>query len=250
MSSSIWTQCGRRTERLEASAWRVVESQSRSSTRGLVDTLEDHALLEQMLEDTKPAAPEGADRLHYLLWTPFRYPPLEHGSRFGPRSEGGLWYGSETLVTAFAEFAYYQLYFLEGPVEPLGPLKRRLSVFQAQLRTERGVDLTRAPFLAFRARLSSPSRYADSQALGAAMRAEGVQACRYYSARDRRSGTNLVAFTPRAFSRRKPGPLQTWHCFATRHSVELTREDVQGRTVHGFPRADFLVDGVLPWPAP
>lgn len=228
----------------------MVELQSRSSTRVLVDSLDDHALLEQLLEESKPKAPEGADRLHYLLWTPFRYPPLEHGSRFGTRSEGGLWYGSETLVTAFAEFAYYQLYFLEGPVEPLGPLTRRLSTFQAQLRTERGVDLTRAPFAAFRATLSSPSRYSDSQALGTAMRADGVQACRYHSARDRRGGTNLVAFTPRAFAKRKPGPLQTWNCFATRDSVELTRDDVQGPTVHGYARAEFLVDGALPKPAP
>lgn len=228
----------------------MVESQSRSSTRVLVDTLDDHALLEQLLEESKPLAPEGADRLHYLLWTPFRYPPLEHGSRFGTRSEGGLWYGSETLVTAFAEFAYYQLYFLEGPVERLRPLTRRLSAFQAQLRTERAVDLTRAPFVAFRATLSSPSRYGDVQALGTAMRADGVQACRYHSARDRRGGTNLVAFTPRAFAKRKPGPLQTWNCFATRDSVELTRDDVQGPTVHSYARAEFLVDGALPRPAP
>jgi RES domain len=227
----------------------VVESQSRSSTRVLVDSLDDHALLEQMLEESKPAAPEGADRLHYLLWTPFRYPPLEHGSRFATRTEGGLWYGSEGLVTAFAEFAYYQFYFLEGPVQPLGPLTRRVSVFQAQVRTERGVDLTRAPFVAFRSSLSSPSRYADSQALGAAMRADGVQACRFHSARDRCGGTNVVAFTPKAFARKKPGPLQTWNCFATRTSVELTRDDVSGPTVHSFPRLDFLVDGLLPRPA-
>jgi hypothetical protein len=228
----------------------VVESQSRSSTRVLVDSLDDHALLEQMLEESKPAAPEGADRLHYLLWTPFRYPPLEHGSRFGTRTEGGLWYGSEGLVTAFAEFAYYQFYFLEGPVQPLGPLSRRVSVFSAQVRTEGGVDLTRAPFVAFRASLCSPSKYTDSQALGAAMRSDGVQACRFHSARDRTGGTNVVAFTPKAFARKKPGPLQTWNCFATRTSVELTRDDVSGPTVHGFPRSDFLVDGVLPRPAP
>jgi hypothetical protein len=227
----------------------VVESQSRSSTRALVDNLDDHALLEQMLEESKPAAPEGAERLHYLLWTPFRYPPLAHGSRFGTRAEGGLWYGSEGLVTAFAEFAYYQFYFLEGPVEPLGPLRRRLSVFQAQLRTERGVDLTRPPFLAFRASLSSPRLYQEAQSLGAAMRADGVQACRFHSARDKSGGTNVVAFTPQAFSKRKPSPFQTWNCFATRTSVELTRDGVSGPTVHSFSRAEFLVDGVLPRPA-
>jgi RES domain len=228
----------------------VVESQSRPSTRALVDSLDDHALLEQMLEESKPAAPEGAERLHYLLWTPFRYPPLPHGSRFGTRSEGGLWYGSEGLVTAFAEFAYYQFYFLEGPVVPLGPLRRRVSVFQTQVRTERGVDLTRPPFLRFRSALSSPSHYTDSQQLGTEVRADGVQACRFHSARDAKGGTNVVVFTPKAFSRKKPGPLQTWNCFATRTSVELTRDDVAGPVVHGFARSAFLVDGALPRPAP
>ncbi len=225
-----------------------MESQSRSSTRALVDNLRDHELLEQMLDDSKPVAPEGPAGLHYLLWTPFRYRPLEHGSRFGTSTEGGIWYGSEGLDTVFAEFAYYQLYFLEGPTRDLGPLTRRLSVFQAQVRTEHGVDLTRPPFLQFRSSISSPTRYAESQALGSAMRADGVEACRFHSARDRRGGTNLVAFTPRAFSRKKPGPLQTWICFATRESVELTRDDVGGRTVKGFARADFLVEGRLPRP--
>jgi RES domain len=227
----------------------VVESQSRSSTRALVDSLADHDVLEEMLEASKPSAPEGPHGLHYLLWTPFRYRPLEHGSRFATRSEGGLWYGSEGLRTAFAEFAYYQLYFLEGPAKDLSPIRRRLSVFSAQLRTERGVDLTRPPFVAFRASLSSPSNYAAAQALGAAMREDGVEACRYHSARDRKGGTNVVAFTPRAFHRKKPGPLQTWNCFATRDDVELTRDDVTGRTVESFGRADFLVDGALPRPA-
>ena len=227
----------------------MVESQSRSSTRVLVDSLDDHALLEQMLEESKPAAPEGTERLHYLLWTPFRYPPLLHGSRFGTRTEGGLWYGSEGLATAFAEFAYYQFYFLEGPVEPLGPLRRRVSVFQAQVRTERGVDLTRPPVVVFRASLSSPSLYQDAQALGAAMRADGVQACRFHSARDKTGGTNVVAFSPKAFFKRKPGPLQTWNCFATRTTVELTRDGVSGPTVHSYARSEFLVDGALPRPA-
>jgi hypothetical protein len=227
----------------------VVESQSRSSTRALVDNLHDHDVLEQMLEESKPQAREGGGGMHYLLWTPFRYRPLEHGSRFGTRTEGGLWYGSEGLRTAFAEFAYYQLYFLEGPAKDLSPIRRRLSVFQAQLRTPRGVDLTRAPFAAFRPAVSSPSQYAVPQALGAAMRADGVEAARYHSARDRQGGTNVVAFTPRAFARKRPGPLQTWNCFATRDSVELTREDVGGLSVESFLRMDFLVDGVLPRPA-
>jgi hypothetical protein len=40
-------------------------------------------------------------------------------TRFGSRSERGLWYGSERLPTAFAEVAYYRILVLEGTAAPL-----------------------------------------------------------------------------------------------------------------------------------
>ena len=92
MSSSIWTQCAgdSRQRPLRLSAWRVVEAQHQVSTRKLVDTLEEQSLLEDLIDAAKPPDPTQG-RLHYLLSTPFRYPPLRHGSRFGTRHEPGLW---------------------------------------------------------------------------------------------------------------------------------------------------------------
>ena len=88
MPSSIWTRCaGRSSLRpLSGRAWRVVESQHLFSTRKLVDSDAEQALLEELIEEVKPptGVPAG---LHYLLFTPFRYPPLRHGSRFGTRAE-------------------------------------------------------------------------------------------------------------------------------------------------------------------
>ena len=58
------------------------------STMALVDTLEEQALLEQLLDDSKPSVPLECRGLHYLLFTPFRYgAPYPHGSRF--RAAGG-----------------------------------------------------------------------------------------------------------------------------------------------------------------
>ncbi|MCV6615090.1 MAG: RES family NAD+ phosphorylase [Cellvibrionaceae bacterium] len=37
--------------------------------------------------------------------TPFRYPPLAYGSRFGSTLERGIFYASQELATAFAESA-------------------------------------------------------------------------------------------------------------------------------------------------
>jgi len=91
MSSSIWTQCAgdSRLRSLDVDAWRVVEAQHQVSTRKLVDTAAEQSLLEELIDGVKPPDRTGG-ALHYLLATPFRYPPLRHGSRFGgainPRS--------------------------------------------------------------------------------------------------------------------------------------------------------------------
>lgn len=235
---------------LAARPWRAVEAQHQVSTRKLVDSLDDQALLETMLEESKPPAPAETVSLHYLLATPFRYPPLRHGSRFGGRDERGIWYGAETQATAFAEAAYYRLLFLAGSAADLGTLELPLSVYRVAVATERGVDLASARFSAVRERIVSPLAYAHTQTLGSAMRAASVQAFRYPSARDPDGGVCVGLFDPAAFAARRPSATQTWHCFATREQVEFLRHDHVRDSQHRFARADFLVDGVLPAPAP
>lgn len=79
--SEIWRQCkGERHIRpLQGRLVRLVESQEQVATLQLVDTLEEQALLEELLESGKPPVPADAEPLHYLLKTPFRYPPLRWG---------------------------------------------------------------------------------------------------------------------------------------------------------------------------
>lgn len=251
MSSDIWTRCAGDSEirPLRLSPWRVVEAQHQVSTRKLVDSLEEQELLEELIDGAKPPDPTFG-RVHYLLSTPFRYPPLEHGSRFGTRRERGIWYGSTTLPVAFAEVAYYRLYFLEGTQADLGRLSVPLTAFTVGVRTRHGVDLTAAPFDAFRAVIASPVSYAETQALGGAMRAAAVEAFRYPSARARKGGANVGVLSPDAFGRALPRELQTWHCSATRERVEIVKRDYFERAAFVFPRSDFLIDGVLPRPAP
>jgi RES domain len=250
MPSSIWTRCGGRSSvrPLSGRAWRVVESQHLFATRKLVDSDEEQALLEELIEDVKPpaGAPPG---LHYLLFTPFRYPPLRHGSRFGTRAERGIWYGSRTRATAFAEKAYYLLVFLEGTDADLAPLESDVSIFQAAYQTRRGVDLTRGSFARFAGAISSPSRYDESQALGREMRADGVEAFVYLSARDPDDGVNVGLFVREAIASRKPGVPESWRCVATRDAVEVTKEDVFRSASFAFKRRVFEVDGRLPAPA-
>jgi hypothetical protein len=72
---------------------RLVQQQGISSLAPLVDNLDQLARLEALVEASKPAAPEdqrAANPRHWLLITPFRYPPLRHGSHFGSRQERGI----------------------------------------------------------------------------------------------------------------------------------------------------------------
>lgn len=250
MSSSIWTRCAGDSELkpLRLTPWRAVEAQHQVSTRKLVDSAEEQILLEELIDRVKP--PDSTrGRLHYLLSTPFRYPPLPHGSRFGGRHQPGIWYGAETRRTMFAEVAYYRLVFLDGTEADLGVVTTQLTAFNIRARSSHGVDLVAPPFDAHRRTIASPTKYAATQSLGEAMRGAGVELVRYPSARDADGGVNVAAFSPAVFGAARPRGLETWHCTATRQTVELAKRDYFGRETYAFSRETFLVGGSLPAPA-
>jgi len=250
MSFSIWTRCAGDSELrvLRLSPWRVVEAQHQVSTRKLVDSTEEQILLEELIDSVKP--PDiTRGRLHYLLFTPFRYPPLPHGSRFGGRHERGIWYGSLELRSAFAEVAYYRLLFIEGSRATLGTITTALTAFTASCRTAKGIDLTIEPFESCHSKISSPVSYEASQQLGVEMREAGVEAFRFWSARDAEDGINVGVFSPSVFGRAKPKSFETWYCAASRDRVDLTHADYFTRSNFTFLREQFLVSGELPSPA-
>jgi hypothetical protein len=253
MSPSIWTRCAAsfRPRKIDLSAWRVVESQYVLSTRKLVDSDEEQALLEELIDRVKPPVPPGPEfrGLHYLLFTPFRHPPLRYGSRFGTRAERGIWYGSRELATSLAEVSYYRLLFLEGTVAELGTLTVELTAYTAALRMRTGADLTRPPFREHEAEISSKTSYDASQRLGRDMRAERVEGFLFASARATR-GTNVGLFAP-AFASKRPKRYETWTCSADRSKVELSKKSIaRVRGVRlAFARESFLVGGKLPSPA-
>ncbi len=250
MSSTIWTRCAGPSEirRLALTAHRAVEAQHVNATRKLVDSLAEQALLEEILESHKPPVPAEARPLHWLLSTPFRYPPLRHGSRFGPRSERGLWYGAERLATALAEVAYYRLLFLAGSAADLGTVETPITAFSVPVDTRTGIDLLAPPFRAYAGAIADPVSYAASQPLGSAMRAAGVAAFRAPSARDA-GGVCAGVFEPSAFAASLPAVTGGWRCFANRAGVEYLRDDPIVRESLSFPAGRFLVAGALPQPA-
>jgi hypothetical protein len=248
-------QCGAKSNlrALHGDAWRIVEDQHESSTQKLVNTPEEQSLLEEMLDSVKPSLHiqrEEFKGLHYLLFSPFRYPPLKYGSRFGTREERSLWYGSESLETAFAEVAYYRFLFAAGPKNPITlPIDLRLMAYDIPYSSKVGVDLTREPFLEFSAVLASKSEYRATQQLGTEMRNEGVEVIRFLSARDPLGGVNVGIYSPRAFGVNQPQSTQTWRASFDTQKIVFTRIHNLQRCYFHFFATDFNVDGVLPRPA-
>jgi|SRR5471030_2230143 hypothetical protein len=250
MSPSIWTQCAARCSRLAGSFRRVVESQFINSTRKLLDSDAEQAVLEELLDTrAKLPVPLGFENLHYLLYTPFRHPPLRNGSRFGTRQERGILYGSHDLPTAFAEVAYYRLLFLEGSAANLGTVQVELTAFRFAIAAPRGVDLTMPPFSGFEAEISSKVDYRAAQQLGREMREDGATFCLYVSARAALRGVNVAVFE-NVFSPTRPSAEERWSCATSRARVEFKASTLLGEaTSVSFERAQFEVDGKLPAPA-
>ncbi len=226
----------------------MVESQEQVATNQLVSGLDRQAVLEEMLEATKPPYRADTAHLHYLLATPFRYPPLKWGSRFGRRNEPSLFYGSLATASVLCEAANYRFVFWSGMVEPpSGKLDTQHTLFAAEFQTQRGVRLQHPPFDVFGGALTHPADYSASQSLGARLRAAGVQLFEFVSARDPAGGINVALFTPAALARPAPIAQDAWLCETTGRRVRFNA--VHSREIHDFPVDLFQVEGRLPLPA-
>ena len=176
---------------------RIVESQEQVATTKIVRNLAEQDLLEQMLEDGKPGSID-PDR-HYLLSTPFRYPPLKYGSRFGSIAEPSLFYASLDLQTCLSECAYYRfIFWYDMESSPPNPIRTQHTVFRVELHSELCVDLRSGYYDDIRADLRSPVSYETSQALGARLRGDGTEMIVFESARG--EGDNVAAYSPCVFS--------------------------------------------------
>ncbi len=242
MSLPIWTPAALSSELRAVSGrfWRLVEAQHQISTLKLVDTLEEQALLENLLEESKPALPPECVGLDYLLATPFRYGAVyPHGSRF--RRAGrtlGVFYASEKVETALSEMAFYRLlFYADSPATPLPANAAEYTAFAAPVATSAALDLTLPPFDRDRAIWTDPLNYEACQALAEAARAADTEAILYESVRDPRHGRNLALLTAKAFSAREPAERQTWRIRLSASGIQALCEFPKQRI--GFARSDF-----------
>jgi hypothetical protein len=233
---------------------RITDRQGQSGTADLVDGLREQARLEQLIEGVKPPIPSdwpeagkrGPLPSHRLLLTPFRYPPLASGSRFGRAHQRHLFYGARALETALAERAFHALRQLEDSPLPVGSrIQREQTAFSVQISAERGLALQEHLTAEALAAITDPASYNASQRCGDAMRERQVQAFEVPSARSPESPPVVGVMTPYAFSS-TPFDLHDW-------TLEISGEGVtavsfgNALTAH-YPRELFLVDGC--WPVP
>jgi hypothetical protein len=212
MSSNTWTPPALAAEARPHSIrlWRAVEAQHVVATRTLVDNQAEQALLESLLEASKPELKPECRSLDYLLFTPFRYPTTRLGTRFRGYPEPGVWYGAETIRTSCAEIGYWRWRFVfdSAGLKRLDGIAH--TIFMAAARGS-GIDLRQTPFDVDAALWQNPSDYRACQALARSARSAELSLLRYASVRDGQQGACAAILDCKAFQ--KTGGVrrrQTW----------------------------------------
>jgi hypothetical protein len=252
----IWQRChgSQQIKSVVGVLYRLVESQEEIATIGYVDTLEEQAVLEDLLDQAKPAYGDlsqktSVDDYHYLLKTPFRYPPLPWGSRFGRRHEMGIFYGGCGVEVTLVESAFYRFVFWFSidakPVKAM--IKSQHHVFSVEYASQHGVKLQSAAFAAEQSLLIHASDYHACQNLGSAMREAGVEAFEYTSARDPERGICVGLFNLAPLATKEPKSKANWFCEVSARRVAF--RESESSDVIAFAVDDFLVDGEFPQPA-
>ncbi|MCF2948205.1 RES family NAD+ phosphorylase [Paraglaciecola aquimarina] len=227
---------------------RLIETQEIAATTSLVDDLDEQFVLEQMLDEVKPQYRPGTEHMHYLLKTPFRYPPLKYGSRFGTRTLPSFFYAGEGLHGTLGEVAYYRFVFLQHMQIPYTQAIRSQHMsFRVEVATQECADLTLTNFEPLKERLTSVNNYDYCQKAGHwLVDDQGIQVIRYHSARIL-GAVNVAIAQPIALVSTEPEQCQNWLCLTQVDKVSFT--SVGNTSPVTFYREDFLCDGELPIPA-
>lgn len=228
--------------------YRIVETQEYAATTTLVDTLEEQSLLEQLLDQVKPAYKSDTHNLHYLISTPFRYPPLKHGSRFGSTLMPSFYYGSENVETVLSECAYYRFVFLDDmSLSYTKPIFSEHMSFSVNAKTNNMADLTQVTSEESLALISSVDHYQFSQQLGKILTQEkGCDLIRFFSVRNMNNGVNVAIKRPNVITSKQPTNNINWIC---QTSADCISFNTAGSPPKSYDLADFLVAGRLPRPA-
>lgn len=220
----------------QGSGWRAVEAQHKNATMALVTgNVNDQAILEDIIETVKPTLPKGADGLHFLLSTPFRYlPPPPAGSRFRGRFDPAVFYGAEDVKTACGEAGYWRLRFwMDSEGLASQSTTMAMTLFEFHGAATAVLDLTEPPFADDRDRWIHPTDYAHTQAIANKARRDGIELIRSESVRNSPDGRCLTILTPTVF-KAVAEPFrhqrQTWNLFIQPPNLVVWQRDLHRDT--------------------
>jgi hypothetical protein len=206
----------------------------------LVDTVGEQAVLERLVEASKPPVPRDVARLglHWLLFTPFRYSPPPGGSRFRGPNDPGVFYGAEQPRTACAEVGYWRWRHLRDSPGLKAMPARPQTVFRVPVGGS-AIDLREPPFDRDREKWTHRSDYTDCQSIARTAREAELQLVRYESVRDSRHGGCGAVLDAAAFAGREPVEQQGWILTVTQARVVWQRSDPLNPGVLEFSAAGW-----------
>ncbi len=228
MALPTWIQDALRSEikPLKGQYWRCVEAQHIVSTLQLVDSLEDQALLEDILEETKPPIPTECAGLHWLYSTPFRYGLYPSGSRF--RKAGrtpGVYYASKHPRTAIIETAFHiLLFYVESPGTPFPERPSEHTMFDVSINTGLAISLIEKPFIDASNLWMHPNAYSSCQELEVLAREADVKVIQYASVRDPEKLENIAILDCTAFASKAPHIQKNWKLWFNKNGVHTISE--------------------------
>jgi hypothetical protein len=226
--------------------YRLVETQEYAATLSIVDNLDEQSQLEALLDDIKPTYQENTENRHYLIKTPFRYPPLKHGSRFGNRALPSFFYASEDIATCLAESAYYRFVFFSDLFIPFEQaVTTEHSMFHVFVSSTNAVDLSKISDAEIQAVLTNKHDYSFTQQLGKTFTEQhNLSIIRFHSARA--NGFNVAIADINDIKSKQPLGLTQWICFTDGKKVSF---NTRGTKPLNFDITEFLSENELPRPA-
>lgn len=230
----------------EQQVCRMVETQEYSGSLSLVDNLEEQSVLELILDDYKPPYAEGSEKRHYLISSPFRYPPLEYGSRFAAAIEPSYFYASESIEACLAEAAFYRFMLIEGTISPYQKtITSKHDLFFVNAKSANTIDLCVIKQNTIQKELSHPCSYLVSQSIGKHCRDRGATLLRFYSARSKHQGINVAIDNHQVITSAVPINITPYIC-----ELDSQNEIVRFSAPRNFPvrfqKDQFEVNGQFP----
>lgn len=251
-TDSIWKACRGEEQMVPVSGalFRMVKKLEQIATWQIVENLDEQAELEDLIEEKISAVSNlpKEDELHILLKAPFRYPPLQWGSRFGRTHEPSIFYGGCSVDATLAELAYYRfVYLMDIDTQFEESLQSQHTMFSIGYQSEKGIRLQDPPFDQHHDLIAHPSNYSHAQQLGAEMRVAEVEVFEYPSSRAADHAPCVGIFTPGNFTQNYPLSQEEWLSELTADTV--TFKSMGSRIVKTYSISDFFHNGEFPKPA-